>query len=117
MPETELSKSVMERRRHARTQLQMKIQCIRLDPDGGDVVDTLDITDISRSGVGAMCDRSFYPGQRILLCMPFTSMHGRRNIYATVIRCRQQEEGYHVGLSFDMASVGQCDARPVTAAA
>ena len=95
---------VRERRRHPRTQLQMKLQCIRLDPDGGDVVDVLDTLDISRSGLGALSQRAFYPGQRVLLCMPLTSIRGGRNIYATVTRCRQEEQGYNVGLDFDVAS-------------
>jgi len=84
----------------------MKLQCIRLDPDGGDVVDFLETIDISRGGLGAMCDRPFYPGQRILICLPLTSMGGRRNIYATVVRCRQEEQGYSVGVEFDAASMG-----------
>ena len=82
----------------------MKIQCIRLDPDGGDVVDVLETLDISRCGMGVLSQRAFYPGQRVMLCMPLTSMRGERNIYATVARCRQEEQGYNVGLDFDMAS-------------
>jgi hypothetical protein len=84
----------------------MKVQCIRLDPDGVDVLDALETIDISRSGVGAMSERSFYPGQRILLCMPLTSLNGQRNIYAKVVRCRQEEQGYNIGLEFDAESLG-----------
>ena len=107
-----------ERRRHQRTQLQMDLQCIRLDPDGTDVVDMLKTTDISRNGLGAICDRPFYPGQRVMLCMPLTSMGGRRNIYATVVRCRHEEEGHNVGLEFDVSSMSiwSSDAPAVAAA-
>ena len=94
-----------ERRRHPRTHLQIRLQCIRLDPEGGDVVAMLDTVDISRCGVGAMSDRPFYPGQRVVLCMPLSSMGGRRNIYATVVRCRREEEGYNVGIEFDASAV------------
>ena len=108
-----------ERRHYPRTHLQMKIQCVRLDPDGGDVVDTLETVDISRRGIGAISDRAFYPGQRLLLCMPLTSMSGRRNIYATVVRCRREEEGHSVGIEFDGASLGlwRVEAPAATAAA
>jgi hypothetical protein len=98
--------SPTEKRRHPRTQLQMTLRCIRLDPDCGEVTDTLHMVDISRGGMGAICDRAFYPGQRIVLCVPLTEKTGRRSIYATVIRCRQSQEGYAVGLEFDSVSSG-----------
>lgn len=75
-----------ERRRHPRTALRMSLRCVRLDPDGGDVEDTLHMVDISRSGMGAICQRPFYPGQRIVLCLPQSEGNGRRNIYASVVR-------------------------------
>lgn len=95
----------LERRRHPRTPLKMNLSGIRLDPDGGDVVDTLHMLDISRSGMGATCARPFYPGQRIVVCMPLSPQRGGRNIYATVVRCRQCQAGHHVGLEFDSASM------------
>ncbi len=90
-----------ERRRHPRTALRMSLRCVRLDPDGGDVEDTLHMVDISRSGMGAICQRPFYPGQRIVLCLPQSEGNGRRNIYASVVRSRLDDEAYHVGLEFD----------------
>jgi hypothetical protein len=98
--------NLTEKRRHPRTQLQMTLRCIRLDPDCGEVVDTLHMVDISRCGMGAICDRTFYPGQRIVLCLPMTDKSGRRSIYATVVRCRQGHEGHAVGLEFDSVSSG-----------
>lgn len=109
---------LQERRHHPRTQLQMRIQCIRFDPDGGDVVDVLETVDISRNGIGAIADRPFYPGQRVLLCMPLTGMGGRRNIYASVVRCRQMSDGYRVGMAFDNVSQGAMYSdKPAVAAA
>ncbi len=96
-----------ERRRHGRTKLQMRLKGIRLDPDGGDVVDTLQTVDISRSGLGAYGDRGFYPGQRMVLCLPVSQQSGRRSIYATIVRCRQLNQGYEVGLEFDSNAVGE----------
>ena len=96
----------LERRRHPRTRLQMSLQCVRLDPDGGDALDRLRMIDISRAGMGAHCDRPFYPGQRLMLCLPLSSSSGRRNVYATIVRCHQSDEGHRVGLSFDNSSVG-----------
>jgi len=95
----------MERRRHPRTQLEMTLQSIRLDPDGGELVDSLRMMDISKNGMGAVSERTFYPGQRIVLCLPLSSTSGRRNIYATIVRCKQGKEGYKVGLEFDTTSV------------
>ena len=95
-----------ERRRHPRTYLRMRLRGLRLDPDGGDVVDMLRMVDISRSGLGAFSDRPLYPGQRFVLCLPLSQDTGRRNIYSTVVRCRQGEQGYRVGLEFDKASLG-----------
>lgn len=86
----------------------MRLRGIRLDPDGGDVVDMLEMTDISRSGLGAKGERGFYPGQRMVLCLPLSETGGRRSIYATIVRCRPTDEGsYRVGLEFDSTSAGQ----------
>lgn len=107
-----------ERRRHGRTRLQMQLKGIRLDPDGGEVLDTLRMTDISRSGLGAYSSRSLYPGQRMVVCLPLSGHGGRRNVYATVIRCREEHVGFKVGLEFDVSSVGAwCGVSGVTAAA
>ena len=95
-----------ERRRHPRTKLQMVLHGIRLDPDGGDVRNTLQMVDISRSGMGAVVDRWLYPGQRIVLSMPLHPEGRRKNIYATVVRCRKIREGYRIGLEFDLVSLG-----------
>jgi len=95
-----------DRRRHPRTRLQMRLSGVRLDPDGGDVMNELDMVDISRSGIGAVSERPMYPGQRILLCLPLSQDGGRRNLYATVVRCRRSEEGYRVGMEFDSVSLG-----------
>ena len=103
---TEIPTSLPERRRHARTQLRMNLRVIRLDPDGGDVIDLLRMVDISKGGIGAISDRQFYPGQRIVLCLPLSSHSGRRNIHAKVVRCRQKESGFCIGLEFDSISVG-----------
>ena len=110
-------KLLQERRRFPRTQLQMKIQCIRFDPDGGDVVDMLETVDISRNGLGVMVERAFYPGQRVLLCMPLTTMGGRRNIHARVVRCRHEAEGFNVGLAFDRTAGGMLETELPAAAA
>ncbi len=108
----------MERRRHPRTQLQMSLSAIRLDPEGGDVVDRLHMLDISKGGMGAMTDRTYYPGQRLMLRLPLSENSGRRNVYATVVRCMAREEGYKIGLEFDAASVGSwCGVSTTTAIA
>jgi hypothetical protein len=96
----------VERRRHPRTHLQMTLGCIRLDPDGGDVVDSLQMTDISLSGLGARCQRPYYPGQRIVLSLPLPTSAGRKNVYATITRCTQLEKDFKVGFEFDAPYVG-----------
>ena len=83
----------------------MSAHCIRLDPDCGDVTDRIDVVDISRGGLGAICDRPFYPGQRVILCLP-RSEGGHRNITASIVRCRHRNEGYRIGLEFDRSAIG-----------
>ena len=97
--------SMMERRRYPRTQLNISAHCIRLDPDGGDVTDRVDVVDISRGGMGAVSSRPFYPGQRVILCLPMSQGGGHRNIHAAIVRCRHQSEGYRIGLEFDPNAV------------
>jgi c-di-GMP-binding flagellar brake protein YcgR len=94
----------------------MSLRCVRLDPDCGDVVDTLHMVDISRGGMGAICERPFYPGQRIVLCLPQTGENGRRNIYASVVRSRLTDEEYRVGLAFDRSSASTWYAAPAAVA-
>ncbi|HET6428637.1 MAG TPA: PilZ domain-containing protein [Phycisphaerae bacterium] len=106
-----------ERRRHPRTHLKMMLHGVRLDPDGGDVYDTLRMLDISRSGLGALVDRWLYPGQRVILCLPLHPDGGRRNIYSTVIRCRKGRQGFQVGLQFDRVSLDAAGYAGVAAAA
>jgi len=106
-----------ERRRHPRTRMQMMLHGIRLDPDGGDVRDTLQMQDISRSGMGAVADRWLYQGQRIVLCLPLHPDGGRRNMYATVIRCGKTNDGYEVGLQFDHSALDASIFTPTAAAA
>ncbi len=98
--------SLAERRRHPRTEVHMTLRGIRLDPEGGDVVDDLHMVDISRGGMGAISDRPYYPGQRLVLCVPLSNDGGQRTIYATVVRCRQGDDGYHLGMTFDSICVG-----------
>lgn len=91
---------IPERRLHPRTQLQVTLRGIRLDPDG-DLVDRFHMIDISKSGVGALVDRPYYRGQRVVLSLPDLQDGQRRSVYATVVRCRGDREGYKVGLHFD----------------
>jgi len=84
----------------------MYLRCLRLEPDGHNIVDTLDAVDISRSGLGAMVGVSYYPGQRVIVSLPLTESQGRRNIYATVVRCRREGSRSRIGLEFDSISLG-----------
>ncbi|MFP4355258.1 MAG: PilZ domain-containing protein [Phycisphaerae bacterium] len=95
----------MERRRHHRIKLTKNVKALRLDPDGGDIVEALETVDVSRSGLGVLCQRSFYPGQRMVLQMPRANADGMRNICATVVRCSRKEEQFRVGMEFDGTSV------------
>ena len=97
----------IERRRHPRTMVQMLLKGVRLDPEDGEVLDTLRMVDISRGGMGAYVDRAAYPGQKFILCLPISEKSGRRNICATVMRCRQMDDGWRVGLRFDKMAVGE----------
>ena len=94
-----------ERRRHGRVHIEMALQAVRLDPDDVDVTDRLHMTDVSRSGVGAISDRSYYPGQRLLIYLPLTGQSGQRVLYATIRRCRRHAQGYRLGMEFDRMSM------------
>jgi hypothetical protein len=96
----------IERRRHPRTCVKMILRGVRLDPEEGEILDSLRMVDISRGGMGAYVDRPAYPGQRFVLCLPISEKSGRRNIYATVMRARQTEDGCRVGLRFENVAVG-----------
>ena len=108
-----------ERRRHGRVQVQMALQAVRLEPDNVDVMDRLHMTDVSRSGVGAISDHRYYPGQRVLIYLPLTGQSGQRVLYATVRRCRPHAEGYRLGMEFDRTSLdtwySQAGAAPLAA--
>ncbi len=97
-----------ERRRHPRTRLQASLHCLRLEPDGPSVVDQLDMFDMSKSGIGAMSDQSYYVGQRVVVRLPAPRANGERHVYACVMRCRSAgTEGYEIGLQFEAASRGE----------
>lgn len=102
------TEAVRERRRHPRTYLHMQINCIRLDPNGTNMLDQMDMFDISRSGIGAASRRSYHPGQRLVVRLPLSRANGDRHMYARVVRCRPaREEGYEVGLAFEAAAGGE----------
>ena len=100
--------SMMERRRHARVPLDTAVPCIRLDPDAADILGVLYTVDISRGGMGALSDRPYYPGQRLILHLPRTAETPQRDICATIVRSRFDETvGKHrIGLAFDSVAMG-----------
>lgn len=96
----------------------MMLHGIRLDPDGGDVCDTLEMVDISRGGMGVVTERWVYPGQRIVLSLPLHPDGRRKNVYATVVRCQKGQQGYRLGMEFDLSAVGATAGRlPIAVAA
>ena len=72
---------------------------------GGDILDRLDVVDVSAGGMGALADRSFYPGQRVVLSLPRTQEGKKRSIHATIVRCRQKSQGFHIGMRFDASVI------------
>ena len=97
----------LERRRHPRTHVRMGLRCVFLEPDGPRMMDHMDMVDLSRSGVGALSNYRYYPGQRVMVCLPAAADGSQRSMYATVARCRKDREGgYRVGLRFDAATAG-----------
>ncbi len=96
----------IERRRHSRSSMNIDVRCIRLDPHEGGVVDEVDMVDLSRSGVGAVSENWYYPGQKVVVCLPADSVHGKRQMQATVRRCLSRNEpGYRIGFEFDHNSL------------
>ena len=102
----ETTRKDIERRRHSRASVHMDVRCIRLDPHEGDIIDEVDMVDLSRSGVGAVSDNWYYPGQKVVVCLPAAADHGNRQMRATVRRCLSRHEtGYRIGLEFDRNSL------------
>lgn len=96
-----------ERRLYPRTQVQMTVQVLRMEPNGGDLVDQIQMVDISRGGIGAMTDRAFYPGQRLVLKLPAPGMDVR-SICGTVRRCHRRGEQHMIGVEFDHPIASLC---------
>ena len=107
-----------ERRLHPRTQLSMPLQLTRMDPDGGDLVEQVEMVDISRGGLGAICGRWHYPGQRVVVRLPGPGMSAR-NICGIVRRCAPVGWQFRVGIEFDRPIGSLCaeDLGPTAAAA
>ena len=106
-----LDSSPAERRRFPRTQVSMSVQAIVLDPDSGDMVEHLDMVDISRGGIGATCSRPLYPGSRVLLRMPAPGL-GVRRLCATIRRCQKTDNGYLLGIEFEHPMVSLAAEEP-----
>lgn len=109
-------KNQAERRRHPRTQLQMSLRALKMDPEG-DSLETFYMMDISRSGIGALAGQAYYPGQRVVLNLPIPNQPNRRSVYATVVRCRAEQDGYRLGMMFDKTSISNFDTNHGLAAA
>ena len=108
-------RSQAERRRHVRTPLQITLRALRMDPDG-DSVEMFTMTDISRGGIGAKSERTYYPGQRVVLNMPLPDAPRRQRVYATVVRCCREQDGYRLGMSFDRPSTNEVGTAALMAA-
>jgi hypothetical protein len=100
-----------ERRSFPRTQVRMPVQVTRMDPDGGDVVEQVEMVDISRGGMGALAGRWHYPGQRMVVRLPGAGM-GVRNICGIVLRCTPHEGMFHVGIEFERPMASLCAEEP-----
>jgi hypothetical protein len=104
---TLIDAAIAERRLHPRTQIQMPIQAIRLDPDGADLLEQLEMVDISRGGMGAISSRAFYPGQRLVMKLPGLGM-SVRSICGVIRRCAKVEERHHLGIQFEQPLASLC---------
>ena len=96
-----------ERRLYPRTQVQMRVQVLRLDPNEGDLVDELQMVDISRNGIGALSERMFYPGQRLIMKLPAAGMDVR-NVCGQVRRCNRVDDRFIIGVEFDHPIASLC---------
>jgi len=104
---TALDRYPHERRLYPRTQVQMRIQVLRLDPNEGDLVDQIQMVDISRGGIGAISNKPFYPGQRLVMKLPAPGMDVR-SLCGVVRRCDRRGEQFMVGVEFDHPIASLC---------
>jgi hypothetical protein len=105
-----------ERRLYPRTQISMPVQVTRMDPDGGDLVEQVEMVDISRGGLGFLAGRWHYLGQRVMVRLPGAGM-GVRNICGIVRRCIRTDGTYRVGVEFERPIASLCADAPNIAAA
>jgi hypothetical protein len=104
-------RELLEKRRHPRVHAHIEVQALQVGQRGRSRLDCLRMTDISRTGMGAICERPMEPGERMVLYLPIREPSGRRSLYATVRRCRPMGGDcgkYRLGLEFDP---GSTDAR------
>jgi hypothetical protein len=105
-----------ERRLYPRTQVRMPVQLTRLDPDGGDVVEQVEMVDISRGGLGALAGRWHYPGQRVMVRLPGAGM-SVRNICGIIRRCHMADGMHQLGIEFERPMATLCADEPIIAVA
>ncbi|MDL2300795.1 PilZ domain-containing protein [Lachnospiraceae bacterium OttesenSCG-928-D06] len=87
-----------ERRRSQRTELQSKLIMKRLD-GGGDLEVAIEVNDISRSGVGFICDTPLTIGavfESYLTIWTKEVLHS----FLQIVRIEMLENGYNYGASF-----------------
>ena len=90
-----------EKRRHKRLDLDVSLQLERLDEDG---VTTLkfvhvDVTDISRSGLGFTSKQELAVGSYFDTKIQIWTKDIIEAII-NIVRCKEDEEGYHYGATF-----------------
>ena len=105
-----------ERRLYPRTQVRMPVQVTRMDPDGGDLLEQIEMMDISRGGLGALAGRWHYPGQRVVLRLPAPGM-SVRSICGIIRRCAAADGMFHLGIEFERPLTSLCADEPRIAAA
>ena len=104
-----------ERRLYPRTQIHMPVHVTRLDPDGGDTVEQIEMVDISRGGLGALAGRWHYPGQRVMVRLPAPGM-SVRNICGIVRRCMPASGLFRLGIEFERPLASLCAEEPADSA-
>lgn len=92
-----------ERRRHRRAVVGIPVEAVRrgLPPHDPNRVVGLHVTDLSRSGAGAVLHRPLPPAEHITLFFPPMGSAEAEDRRARVVRCEDQADHWEVGIVFE----------------
>jgi hypothetical protein len=94
----------LERRRADRHCISGRVTAVRserLDDGPHNHICSLQMLDISDSGLGAVVGEPVEPGSRIAVFFPPHGPEHGFDLLGTIVRCQRREQGWEVGIQFE----------------